>query len=80
MQRHTKDAPELRALILADLQKEPGCEYLTDFVIQKIDTLENGANWTVQYLDPKQDKVCEGILKNIARLLQLNFDLADRGS
>jgi hypothetical protein len=33
----------------------------------------------VKYLDPKQDKVCEGILKNIARLLQLNFDLADPG-
>jgi hypothetical protein len=79
MQRHTKDAADFRALILADLQKEPGCEYVTDFVIQRIGTLENGANWTVKYLDPKQDKVCEGILKNIARLQQLNFDLADRG-
>jgi hypothetical protein len=79
MQRHTKDAAELRAMILADLQKEPGCEYVTDFIIQRIDTLENGANWTVKYLDPKQDKVCEGILKNIARFLQLSFDLPDRG-
>lgn len=44
-----------------------------------IGTLENRANWTVKYLDPKQDKVWEGILKNIARLPQRNFDLADRG-
>jgi hypothetical protein len=79
MQRHTKAAADFRAPILADLQKEPGCEYVTDLVIQRIDALENGANWTVKNQDPKQDKVCEVKLKNIARLLQPNFDLADRG-
>jgi hypothetical protein len=75
MERHTKDAAELKELILADLQKEPGCEYVRDFVIQRLDGLENGANWTVKYLDPKLDKVCADILRNIVRLLQLNFDL-----
>jgi hypothetical protein len=76
MQRHTRDADQLKALIIGDLQKEPGCEYVRDFAIQRLDTLENGANWTVKYLDPKLDKVCADILKNIVRLLQLNFDLA----
>ncbi|RUU98580.1 hypothetical protein EOB36_23095 [Mesorhizobium sp. M6A.T.Cr.TU.017.01.1.1] len=80
MQRHIKEASELKALILADLHEEPGCEHVTDFVIQRLETKENGANWTVKYLDPNQDKVCETILKNIARMLQLNFDLPERGS
>jgi hypothetical protein len=80
MQRHTKEASELKALILADLHKEPGCEHVTDFAIQRLETRENGANWTVKYLDPNQDKVCETILINIARMLQLNFDLPERGS
>ncbi|RWC32443.1 MAG: hypothetical protein EOS70_17175 [Mesorhizobium sp.] len=80
MQRHTKEASELKALILADLHKEPGCEHVTDFMIQRLETKENGANWTVKYLDPNQDKVCETILINIARMLQLNFDLPERGS
>lgn len=33
MQRHTKEASQLKELILADLHKEPGCEHVTDFVI-----------------------------------------------
>ncbi|WP_041415667.1 hypothetical protein [Sinorhizobium fredii] len=80
MQRHTKEASELKELILADLHKEPGCEYVTDFVIQRLETRENGANWTVKYLDTNQDKVCETILINIARMLQLSFDLPERRS
>jgi hypothetical protein len=76
MQRYTKDASELTALILADLHKEPGCEYVTDFVIQRLETRENGANWTVKYIDPSPDKTCENILRNIVRFLQLSFDLA----
>ncbi|WP_248447729.1 hypothetical protein [Sinorhizobium meliloti] len=78
MQRHTKEASELKELILADLHKEPGCEHVTDLVIQRLETKENGANWTVKYLGPDQEKVCETILINIARMLQLNFDLPER--
>ncbi|AEG57730.1 hypothetical protein CN233_10405 [Sinorhizobium meliloti] len=78
MQRHTKEASQLKELILADLHKEPGCEHVTDFVIQRLETKENGANWTVKYLDPNQEKVCQTILINIARMLQLNFDLPER--
>ena len=80
MQRHIMGSSDLRTLILTDLQKEPGCEHVTDFVIQRLETRENGANWTVKYLDPNQDKVCETILINIVRMLQLNFDLAEQES
>ncbi|SJM30586.1 hypothetical protein [Mesorhizobium delmotii] len=55
MQRHAKEASELKALILADLHKEPGCGHVTDFVIQRLETKKNGANWTVKYLDPNQE-------------------------
>jgi hypothetical protein len=75
MRRHTKDASELKALILADLHKEPGCEDVTDFVILRLETRENGANWTVKDFEPGPNKVCLGILRNIVRLMQLNFDL-----
>ena len=80
MQRHIMGSSELKALILTDLEKEPGCEHVTDFVIQRLETRENGANWTVKYLDPNQDKVCETILINIVRMLQLNFDIAEQES
>jgi hypothetical protein len=75
MQRQTKDASELKALILKDLHKEPGCEHVTEIVIQRLEKLENGANWTVKEFEPAPNKMCQTVLLNIVRMLQLSFDV-----
>jgi hypothetical protein len=76
MERHTKDAADLKALILRDLHKEPGCEEVSEIVIQRLETRENGANWTVKEFESAPKEVCRGVLQNIVRFLQLSYDIA----
>ncbi len=78
MRRTTKDASELKAIILHNLRDQPGCDAIEDVDLEKIEVRQHGANWTVKDYHPASvpKDACKGALETVVPYLQAQFDMA----
>jgi len=72
---------KLEAMILEFLQAYPHCREATAVIIRRLESRENGANWTLESYDSgrAQREHCDPALKLIVPIVQHHFDMAADG-